>query len=217
MNRGVRHCVFQYTSSPSNQVGILNPLTKTWTLRATTGNTPSKRHDASLASDTNGTYLFGGDTSGDLYYLQGTAEDADSAPHSTQGCNPLYFSILHLHGLFMFIGWGLLLQLGAFIARYFRHKGAMWFNLHKLFQVGTCMNIVLIHNHCPIEEMLVRRNMLQRNSHGVFFQVVGVFFAIGGFVCGVYGTFFSHFESFHGVIGLVVMIIGILQPLNGFL
>lgn len=38
----------------------------------------------------------------------------------------------------MFIGWGALLQLGMFFARYFRHREPWWFKMHRIFQVYVC-------------------------------------------------------------------------------
>lgn len=38
------------------------------------------------------------------------------------------------HGILGVIGWGLILPVGAIIARYFRHKDPMWFYLHAIIQ-----------------------------------------------------------------------------------
>lgn len=38
------------------------------------------------------------------------------------------------HGILGVIGWGLILPVGAIIARYFRHKDPMWFYLHAVIQ-----------------------------------------------------------------------------------
>ncbi|ESW07253.1 hypothetical protein PHAVU_010G114200 [Phaseolus vulgaris] len=38
------------------------------------------------------------------------------------------------HGILGIIGWGLILPLGAIIARYFRHKDPVWLYLHAVFQ-----------------------------------------------------------------------------------
>ena len=41
----------------------------------------------------------------------------------------------------MFIGWGVLLQAGAFIARYFRHvPDSWWFKMHRGLQVLPIFN-----------------------------------------------------------------------------
>ncbi|XP_027352237.1 cytochrome b561 and DOMON domain-containing protein At3g61750 isoform X1 [Abrus precatorius] len=38
------------------------------------------------------------------------------------------------HGIVGIIGWGLILPVGAIIARYFRHKDPLWFYLHSIIQ-----------------------------------------------------------------------------------
>ncbi|KAK7258504.1 hypothetical protein RIF29_24083 [Crotalaria pallida] len=39
------------------------------------------------------------------------------------------------HGIVGIIGWGLILPVGAIIARYFRHKDPLWFYLHSVIQL----------------------------------------------------------------------------------
>ena len=133
------HIVFQHAESPADQVGILNPVAKTWSLRKTTGEVPSKRFGMALVTATNGVFMFGGSTA-DIYLLSGTTDSVANAPLSSQKCNGLFFSWIHLHGVFMFISWGVLLQLGAFLARYLRHKDPLWFKLHRIFQVWLFHN-----------------------------------------------------------------------------
>lgn len=38
------------------------------------------------------------------------------------------------HGILGIIGWGLILPVGAIIARYFRHKDPLWLYLHAIIQ-----------------------------------------------------------------------------------
>ena len=70
----------------------------------------------------------------DVWLLEGTALNADDNP-SAGGCGSSDFNLIALHGLFMFLGWGVLLQGGAFIARYFRQNDS-WFKMHRGFQVS---------------------------------------------------------------------------------
>ena len=69
-----------------------------------------------------------------MWLLKGTSKMADETTDGEE-CNLLYFTFIELHGIFMFIGWGVLLQLGMFFARYFRHKHPWWFKMHRVFQV----------------------------------------------------------------------------------
>lgn len=68
---------------------------------------------------------------------------ADKTPDGEE-CNLFLFTYIQLHGIFMFIGWGILLQLGMFIARYFRHKDPLWFKIHRILQVIKCQTLSLI-------------------------------------------------------------------------
>ena len=71
-----------------------------------------------------------------MWLLEGTASDADENP-SAGSCGSLDFNLIGLHALFMFLGWGVCLQAGAFIARYFRHiENAWWFKMHRILQVS---------------------------------------------------------------------------------
>lgn len=81
-------------------------------------------------------FFFSGDgLLNDIWLLEGTAAEADKNP-SAGGCGSSDFNLVALHGIFMFIGWGVLLQAGAFIARYFRHKDPWWFKMHRGLQVN---------------------------------------------------------------------------------
>ncbi len=71
----------------------------------------------------------------DLFLLRGDAASADLAPRHAD-CRPTFVNFILLHGVLMALSWGLFLQWGAFIARYFRHKDPTWFALHRVFQVG---------------------------------------------------------------------------------
>ena len=114
----------------------------------------------------------------DIWLLEGTAGLADKSRDGEE-CNLLYFSYIQLHGIFMFIGWGILLQLGMFFARYFRHKDPWWFKMHRALQVS-----------------------------GLIVSFLGLIFAIV--------SASGHFMFAHGGLGLFIMIIGLLQPLNAF-
>ncbi|KAL6077594.1 Cytochrome b561 and DOMON domain-containing protein [Balamuthia mandrillaris] len=52
---------------------------------------------------------------------------------------------LKLHGLFMALGWGVLLPLGTFWPRFFKRYDPLWFHLHRVFQVlGLLMTFVAL-------------------------------------------------------------------------
>lgn len=50
-------------------------------------------------------------------------------------CSYTWFSVLHLHGILMYIAWGLLLPFGAMMGRYYRWSWPVWFIVHVVCQV----------------------------------------------------------------------------------
>ena len=128
--------------------------------------------------------MFGGSGFNDIWMLVGDSKESDKTPKHSQSCNTPFsgtLNLIMLHGVFMIIGWGILLQGGAFIARYFRYKDPLWFHLHRIFQVS------------------------------------GLLFAIAGLICAVESVRFDHFKFAHAGLGLFIMIIGLLQPLNAII
>eukprot|EP00755_Sulcionema_specki_P036284 Sspe_Gene.22317::Locus_8464_Transcript_2_3_Confidence_0.333_Length_1630::g.22317::m.22317 len=91
-----------------------------------------------------------------------------------------FFTLPILHGVFMFLAWGVTLQAGVFIAANFRHRDPLWFKLHRAF------------------------------------QMTGMVLALVGFAVIIPGVLNKHFSFAHGAIGLVVTILGILQPVNAY-
>jgi len=81
----------------------------------------------------------------DIWLLEGDVSEADKTA-SAGGCGSADFNLIALHGIFMFLGWGVLLQAGAFIARYFRHREpeGWWFKMHRIFQVSGILNILAL-------------------------------------------------------------------------
>lgn len=152
-----------------------------WTRRAAesiSGSIPVWREKHSMTSGNGKVYMFGGEDFeteerlNDLWSIEGSyADNADI------GCPNHFFTIPMMHGILMFLGWGVFLQLGAFIARYLRFKAPLWFHLHRIF------------------------------------QVLGLAIAIIGFILAFFQTSFPLF--WHAAIGIIVMLIGIQQPING--
>ena len=93
------------------------------------------REPSQLISFLIGLFCSGEGLLNDIWILEGTASEADANP-SAGGCGSSDFNLIALHGLFMFLGWGVFLQAGAFIARYFRHKDPWWFKMHRGIQVS---------------------------------------------------------------------------------
>lgn len=67
----------------------------------------------------------------DVWFLEG---DVDKTP-TVDACNRFFFNHIMVHGILMFLGWGLFLQLGAFVARYCKGSSSTWFRFHFGLQV----------------------------------------------------------------------------------
>ncbi|XP_068705524.1 uncharacterized protein [Montipora foliosa] len=125
-----------------DEIAVLNPDTNEWKRVKVEGSSLPLRRDGHVMTTTDeGIVVFGGEDVeneeylNDVWLLEGTASDADENP-SAGSCGSLDFNLIGLHALFMFLGWGVCLQAGAFIARYFRHiENAWWFKMHRILQV----------------------------------------------------------------------------------
>ncbi|XP_013403073.1 actin-fragmin kinase isoform X2 [Lingula anatina] len=177
--------------SLESDVGVLELESNIWSTRKVLGSSyPVKRYSAALttAQVLGGVVLFGGETMtngtvNDLWLLRGNGSSVTSLEVSTKCGGPfiVFWNLIVLHTVFMFAGWGILLQAGAFIARYFKWKGPKWFLIHRVL------------------------------------QSTGLFFALAGFICAIVSVRFDHFSFAHGIIGLIIMILGLLQPLNALI
>ncbi|XP_048580915.1 uncharacterized protein LOC5512598 isoform X2 [Nematostella vectensis] len=173
-----------YTAeAPENEVILFDPDSNKWSRKKIEGVVPSKRAGHVMATAKDGIVMFGGSGANgsvnDIWLLLGNTSDVDEMEDIE--CDGMNLNLIMLHGILMFIGWGVLLQGGAFIARYFRHKDPWWFKMHRGLQVS------------------------------------GLVFAIGGFACAVVSVPFDHLMFAHGSLGLAIMIMGILQPLNAII
>jgi hypothetical protein len=89
------------------------------------------------------------------------------------------------HGVLMAVSWGIALPIGVIIARFYRHKEPT---------TG------------PFAWWFIRHQI---------FQYSGVIMSLTGFGLALYMKWqTSHFDSVHAKLGLTVMIVGCLQPLN---
>jgi len=82
----------------------------------------------------------------DLWVLTG---DPESSADLSGDCPAVWFSFLHLHGIFMSVAWGMLFPTGVLIARYYRcGKSQAWLLIHVLLQsialVMSCIAFVIV-------------------------------------------------------------------------
>jgi len=93
---------------------------------------------------------------------------------------------LYTHAGLMIVGWGLLLPAGVIIARLARHRpGGLWFKFHRFLQISGLVVVFIA--------WMVAMNL---------FDDVEV------------PDEYEEYEDLHKTLGLVVMVVGLLQPLN---
>ncbi|KNC51480.1 uncharacterized protein AMSG_07677 [Thecamonas trahens ATCC 50062] len=129
--------------------------------------------------------VFGGQVSGaltnEIWRLSGTT----TAGLPNKACQ-IGFDFRILHGLFMWLSWGLLLPGGIFAARFLKHSSAkprglpIWFFIHRIVMpIGLC------------------------------FALLGFIFA--WFITGKHFTALPH-----AIFGVLVTLLGLLQPVNAY-
>ena len=84
----------------------------------------------------------------------------------------------------MLLSWGFLLPSGVIAAHFLRHRGPVWFKIHRAVQVT-----------------------------GLVLATIGWAIALARF--DVFGRGFNP-SSLHGGLGMTVMVLGLLQPINAF-
>ena len=71
----------------------------------------------------------------DVWILKGDVHAARNSPNPGK-CDGTSLNFIALHSLFMIVSWGIIIQIGAFVARYFKHKGKIWYNTHRILAVS---------------------------------------------------------------------------------
>ncbi|XP_062595774.1 uncharacterized protein LOC134257148 [Saccostrea cucullata] len=141
--------VIQTSEAPADTVAVLDADSMSWTYRKTTTSSsfPAKRASAAMVSTATGIYLFGGMNTetkavmNDIWFLSGNSSSADQA--AIVECASIFTNFPLVHGILMFLGWGVCLVWGTFIARYFSSSGTTWFLLHRIFQVsGLVLSVI---------------------------------------------------------------------------
>eukprot|EP00112_Aurelia_sp_Birch-Aquarium-sp1_P010575 Seg2253.7 transcript_id=Seg2253.7/GoldUCD/mRNA.D3Y31 product="Cytochrome b561 DM13 and DOMON domain-containing protein" protein_id=Seg2253.7/GoldUCD/D3Y31 len=132
------------TEAKADEVFIFDTVDDKWkrrtVLKDPTNGLPELRSGHVMATTNQGVVMFGGVSSSngnllnDIWILKGGMQAARNSPNPGK-CDGASLSFIALHSLFMIVSWGIMLQLGAFVARYFKHKGKMWYNTHRILAV----------------------------------------------------------------------------------
>jgi hypothetical protein len=117
----------------TSDLSVVDRQNESWVVtRGIGGAYPGKRSDPTVARNGDSILIYGGrnvddgdQVYSDLWLLTWTKEEGEA-----RSCPDNYFSFVHLHGVLMYIAWGLLLPLGALLGRYYRQYWPFWFILH---------------------------------------------------------------------------------------
>ncbi|KAJ3694513.1 hypothetical protein LUZ60_009993 [Juncus effusus] len=86
------------------------------------------------------------------------------------------------HGAMAMIGWGVLLPIGAIIARYLRHKDPLWYHLHLAIQfLGYIIGLTAIVAGISLYDKL-NSDFRSHKSLGIFILVLGSLQVIAFFI-----------------------------------
>ena len=151
---------------------------------------------------------------GDLWELSGEV-------NATQvyNCDRIWFSYAHLHGLMMALAWGILLPLGFLVARYYRFCGKAWFIIHVTLQVSVraCVRVsVSVSLSLSVCICVSNLSLAVSLPHCPSSQITGVLLTITAFVLIFPATSPTPSHP-HAIIGLLLMLLTLQQPINGIL
>ena len=165
-------------------IGLVDCNERHWRFKRPSGTSPPRLHDASVTSNSTHIILTGGNADGvtgvNTYVLTWTSTYFDDAEDASG--TESYLTLVIMHGVFMFLAWGILCPVGMFCARYLKERDPLWFKVHRAMMCA-----------------------------GLLCTVIG----FGLIVPAILGS--GHFKFAHGAIGLVVVILALLQPVNAVL
>lgn len=81
--------------------------------------------------------------------------------------------------------------------------------------IFLCEYIIIMQNTISVKFVCSQEEL--KLSRTLAFQISGLCCSIAGFVFAVFSVQFDHFRFTHGILGLIIMILGILQPINAVL
>eukprot|EP01064_Diplonema_japonicum_P028918 TRINITY_DN454_c1_g1_i1.p1 TRINITY_DN454_c1_g1~~TRINITY_DN454_c1_g1_i1.p1 ORF type:complete len:547 (+),score=114.30 TRINITY_DN454_c1_g1_i1:45-1685(+) len=167
------------SAAAGNQVAVMDCNEMRWDFYTPEGAGPPSLNDAAVLYTNTAAYVVGGKGGGlGIWTLTWDATVEQGTPGS--GGVGGYITLPILHGVFMFLAWGVCCNFGVLIGRYWKAGDPKWFQAHRAL------------------------------------MSIGLLLAIIGFGLIIPSVQSKHFMFAHGGIGLAVMIVGLLQPLNAF-
>ncbi|XP_020099736.1 cytochrome b561 and DOMON domain-containing protein At3g61750-like isoform X1 [Ananas comosus] len=112
-------------------------------------------------------------TSVSFDFSPGASASTSTSPSSSSSSSFYPYELKRNHGALAMFGWGVLLPVGAIVARYFRRRDPLWYHLHVIIQfVGFLIGLagavagIALYNR-------VHSNFTTHRGLGVFILVLG--------------------------------------------
>uniref|UniRef100_A0A914WH69 Cytochrome b561 domain-containing protein n=1 Tax=Plectus sambesii TaxID=2011161 RepID=A0A914WH69_9BILA len=196
---------FSQTVQTFENVAILDTVSSQWSVKRMSGPTPGNRIGNSIAAlSRGGALLFGGQSASNGTYLNDiwvlSGNPAASSENNGSCFGWFTLSLIGVHGLLMFIAFGIVLFIGSSMA-------------HYVVAVATPNRCQWQYWHTAIEVASSKWSIL-RVHH--LLQIVGTVLALFGFASGlllISTTDTGHFRSVHGCLGLAVLLLLLVQAI----
>ncbi|KAJ9473033.1 Cytochrome b561 [Diplonema papillatum] len=126
------------SAAPGGDVAVVDCAEKSWTFFTPAGPQPPRTQEAAAAFTDNSVMVVGGRAMGTTVWVLTPDASGLRGTASASGAGG-YLTLPMLHGVFMFLGWGVFIPAGHFSAHFFRHRDPLWFQVHRL-----CMSLGLL-------------------------------------------------------------------------
>lgn len=92
----------------------------------------------------------------------------------TSSASSYPYQLKRSHGILNIIGWGVLLPIGAIVARYFKRSGPLWFYIHAMVQfTGFIIGLAGVVAGVALYDKL-HANVSAHRGLGIFILVLGI-------------------------------------------
>lgn len=149
-----------------------------------------------------------------VIYMDLSAGKEDSGAVSTVASNIL--STRKTHGVLALLGWGLVLPVGAIVARYFRHVDPLWYYFHVVLQfIGFLMVVAAV----AVGRLLYGRlhaNVAAHRGIGFFALVLSILQVLAFFVRPHMGSKKRmYWNLYHHWFGRIALLLGAVNIVLG--
>lgn len=100
----------------------------------------------------------------------------------TSSASSYPYQLKRSHGILNIFGWGVLLPIGAIVARYFKRSGPLWFYIHAMVQfIGFIIGLAGVVAGVALYDKL-HANVSAHRGLGIFILVLGILQVIAFFL-----------------------------------